>query len=57
MNKSPLHGKRVHLVFGYTGGGTEYFVGVFASLKDASVAMKRVEKIGRIAYITSRKIR
>jgi hypothetical protein len=52
-----LRGGKVHLVTGFTGGGQEYCVGIFASLKDARKAVKNTIRQGRNAYVSTRKIR
>lgn len=53
---SDLRGEKVHLVFGFTGGGQEYLVGVFAVLRDAKAAAQKETKRGRIAYVQSKRI-
>ena len=52
-----LCGARAHLVFGITGGGTEYLIGVFASLTDAKAKAGTESKKGRTTYVSTEKIR
>jgi hypothetical protein len=52
-----LVGASVHLVFGFTGSGTEYVIGVFETIPKARTAAEREAKKGRTTYVDSRTIR
>ena len=47
----------VFLVFAFTGGGTEYLVGVFGKRAKAEIARKDETALGRTAFIQKCKIR